>query len=368
MLYLLCCQNIRKENHCFLFCLFGRFLVGLESIVEIEPSDNVSTFESVIFDFAQMSFTRIMFIPMMRLLICTIFCSTSYALSMKDTRTALVTGSTDGIGLTTAKNLAAKGYNVILHGRNPERISKAVEKVKSIPNVSSDQIYKIEADLSTVQGSKKLVYLTQEILEKNGLSLDVLMNNAGVFEEKHTLTDDNLEMTFAVNVMAPFVITSGLLSELLGSTRQSRIVIASSISQCRSIDNWDDLQFHHRTYSSHRSYSESKLFDAMLAAEFATRLSNAGYGTSKITCNSLDPGTVNTKMLFAGWGPCGIDVDSALDELWLCTSEEVSDVTGTYFCWRNPSKSSDHYKETERQKMWDILSTIDPDSAKQWNL
>ena len=287
---------------------------------------------------------------------------------MNDRRTALITGSTDGIGLTTAKNLASKGYNVIIHGRDSQRISNAVEKVKSFAHVSSDQIYTIESDLSTVHGAKKMVQLTQELLEKNGLSLDVLMNNAGVFEEKHTLTEDNLELTFAVNVMAPFVITSGLLSALLENKNQSRIVIASSISQCRSIDHWDDLQFHHRSYSSHRSYSESKLFDAMLAAEFATRLTKAGYGTSKITCNSLDPGTVNTKMLFAGWGPCGIDVDSALDELWLCTSEDVRDISGTYFCWKSPSKSADHYKEKERLKMWDILSTIDPDSAKQWYL
>lgn len=339
-------------------------MVGLELIEEIGTLDNVSTFKFSV------NVIKVVLgsISTMRLVIWTIFCSTTYALSMNDRRTALITGSTDGIGLTTAKNLASKGYNVILHGRDPKRISNAVEKVKSFANISSDQIYTIESDLSTVHGAKKMVQFTQELLQKNGLSLDVLMNNAGVFEEKHTLTEDNLEMTFAVNVMAPFVITSGLLPALLENKNQSRIVIASSISQCRSIDYWDDLQFHNRSYSSHRSYSESKLFDAMLAAEFATRLTKAGYGTSKITCNSLDPGTVNTKMLFAGWGRCGINVDSALDELWLCTSEEVRDVSGTYFCWKSPSKSADNYKETERQKMWDILSTIDPDSAKQWYL
>jgi NAD(P)-dependent dehydrogenase (short-subunit alcohol dehydrogenase family) len=333
----------------------------------MRKNDNVSNVSTNIFYSNHTPYSS--FISTMRLLIIwTIYCATSYALSMNISRTALITGSTDGIGLTTAKNLAAKGYNVIIHGRNRQRISNAVEKVKAFTNISSGRLFTVEADLSTVHGCKQLIYSTQELLQKNGLSLDVLMNNAGVFEEKYTLTENNLEMTFAVNVMAPFVITSGLLPTLLDNTRQSRIVIASSISQCRSIDNWDDLQFHHRAYSSHRSYSESKLFDAMLAAEFATRLTKAGYGTSNITCNSLDPGTVNTKMLFAGWGPCGIDVDSALDETWLCTSEDVNDVTGTYFCWRSPSKSADRYKETERQKIWNVLSEIDPDSLKMWDL
>lgn len=138
------------------------------------------------------------------------------------------------------------------------------------------------------------------------------MNNAGVFEESYSLTTDGLETTFAVNVMAPFVITSKLLPNLLQKKDdQSRIVIASSISQCYSIDDWDDLQCQKRQYRTHRAYSESKLFDAMLAAEFGTRLEDAGISTNRITCNSLDPGTVNTKMLIAGWGPCGIHVRDA---------------------------------------------------------
>jgi len=297
--------------------------------------------------------------------------ATAFGIDPSGRSTALVTGSTDGIGLTTAKNLASKGYNVIIHGRNPNRIKNAVDDVCSFDHTGIDRerIFTVESDISTVRGCKNLVYSVQSILKSNDLSLDILMNNAGVFEEEYNLTEDNLEMTFAVNVMAPFVITSNLLPELLAQSQkktQSRIVIASSISQCRFIDHWDDLQCHKRSYSVHRAYSESKLFDAMLTAEFATILDDKGFGTSRITCNSLDPGTVNTKMLLAGWGPCGIDVDSALDETWLCTSQDVSDISGSYFCWKSESKGADRYKPSERAKLFNILKDIDPDSAYKW--
>jgi len=302
-------------------------------------------------------------------------------------KTALITGSTDGIGVTTAKNLAKKGYNTIIHGRNAEKIKKAVEEVKSFANISSSplsskskshpKIYTVQADISTVDGCYSLVRSVQSILARDDLRLDVLMNNAGVFEEDFITTDDGLELTFAVNVMAPFVITSNLLPQLLlvpsssssssSSVGQSRVVIASSISQCYSIDHWDDLQCEERNYSAHRAYSESKLLDAMLAAEIATRLEDSGVDRSRITCNSLDPGTVNTKMLLAGWGPCGINVRDALDQTWLCTSNDVDEITGAYFNWRSVSKKADKYSPSERQKLWSILSQIDPISADKWN-
>lgn len=235
--------------------------------------------------------------------------------------TAIVTGSTDGIGVTTAKNLALKGYNVIIHGRNTERLKHAANKVKSFAKISDkseNQIFQVEADISTIGGCKYFVNNVKSVLEQNKLKLDVLMNNAGVFEKNFFLTEDGLEMTFAVNVMVPFIITSQLLPLLLEEKEhQSRIVIASSISQCRSIDHWDDLQCVKRQYSTHRAYSESKLLDAMLAAEFAERFENAGISSDRVTCNSLDPGTVNTKMLLAGWGPIGIDVEDALGTFFL---------------------------------------------------
>jgi len=124
--------------------------------------------------------------------------------------------------------------------------------------------------------------------------------------------------------------------------------------------NWDDLNYHNRPFSAHGSYAESKLLDAMLTFETAERLIRMGIATSTLTYNCLDPGTVNTKMLLAGWGPIGIDVNDALDETWLCTSPEVRQKTGSYFVSRMERKaSSSAYDPNERARLWKILSKAD---------
>lgn len=285
-------------------------------------------------------------------------------------RAVLVTGSTDGIGITTAKNLAAKGYDVLIHGRDPNRIEAAVQTVRSFG--STGKVLSLPpADISTVQGCRHMVKNVEELCEKENLSLSILMNNAGVFSEKLIRTEDGLEQTFAVNVMAPFVITSLLLARLRKeATRHnvaSRIVIASSISQCASIRSWDDIHYHNRPYSAHAAYSESKLLDAMLTMEFAKRLLQST--DQKITCNCLDPGTVNTKMLLAGWGRIGIEVEDALDQTWLCASPEVDGVTGKYFVHQHERRAaSSAYNEDERARMWNVLAEVAPDAANVWSL
>ena len=282
----------------------------------------------------------------------------------------LVTGSTDGIGVTTAKNMCAKGYDVLIHGRNQARIDKARETVEKFMENHSNENSKIvtlpAVDISTIGGCYKLVDHVKTACEKESLQLQVLMNNAGVYSEELIITEDGLEQTFAVNVLAPFIITSHLLPVLLKQPK-SRIVIASSISQCRSIRDWDDMHYNKRPFSAHGSYSESKLLDAFLSTEFADRLQKAGYGTDKITCNCLDPGTVNTKMLLAGWGPCGIDVRDALDQTWLCSSDEVESVTGKYFVYQSERGSTGSYKQSERDKMWSMLTELAPEAGAMWN-
>jgi len=138
-------------------------------------------------------------------------------------KTALVTGSTDGIGLTTAKHLAAKGYTVILHGRDASRIERAKTIVQTFVasttrTTAPPRILSVQADISTVENCRTLAKQVRAFLTVDGCNssrLYLLVNNAGVFEETHQLTDDGLETTFAVNVMAPFVITSHLLPQLL---------------------------------------------------------------------------------------------------------------------------------------------------------
>jgi NAD(P)-dependent dehydrogenase (short-subunit alcohol dehydrogenase family) len=285
--------------------------------------------------------------------------------------TALITGSTDGIGLTTAKNLAAKGYDVIIHGRDASRVEQAAKAVRSfVESRSNDPGIPLiltlpPVDICTVEGCKQLATDVEVLCNANNLQLSVLMNNAGVYAEKHIVTTAGLEQTFAVNVLAPFVITSYLLPLLL--KQKSRIVIASSMSQCQSIRFWDDLQYSKRSYSAHGAYSESKLLDAMLTIEMADRFQMAGIDTDRIICNCLDPGTVNTKMLLAGWGRIGIEVEDALNETWLCSSDQVESTTGKYFIGRSERKaSSSAYDQKERDKLWSLLSGLSPEAAAMW--
>eukprot|EP00527_Entomoneis_sp_CCMP2396_P007622 CAMPEP_0198140368 /NCGR_PEP_ID=MMETSP1443-20131203/3534_1 /TAXON_ID=186043 /ORGANISM="Entomoneis sp., Strain CCMP2396" /LENGTH=323 /DNA_ID=CAMNT_0043802761 /DNA_START=68 /DNA_END=1039 /DNA_ORIENTATION=- len=306
---------------------------------------------------------------------------------------ALVTGATDGIGVTTAKHLAAKGYTVLLHGRSEERLDKAKLLVETFVNarktVSKEEhqakiVYCLPAaDLSTVSGSVALANSALELCREHDLKVVVLMNNAGVYSKDRIITLDGTELTFAVNVVAPFVITSLLLPHMattatggMVATPQqhedqqttSRIVTTSSISQCSHIRDWNDMEYSKRRYSAHSSYSESKLLDAMLTMEMSKRLVDAGLAPDQITCNCLDPGTVNTKMLLAGWGPIGIDVQDALDQTWLCTSNEVQGVTGKYFVYQHERQAArSAYDPTERQRMWSLLEKLSPEAAAIWS-
>lgn len=285
-------------------------------------------------------------------------------------RTALVTGATDGIGLTTAKNLAAQGIHVLIHGRDEKKIQSAVEKVMAFQKERSSAKSLIlplpPQDLSTVTGCEKLADQVVSTCENQDLKLNILMNNAGVYSEELVITSEGFELTLAVNVVAPFVLTSLLLDKLL--ERKSRIIIAASISQSRAVRDWDDLSYTKQSYSAHGAYSESKLLDAMLTMEFAERLQSAGLGPNRITCNCLDPGTVNTKMLLAGWGRIGIDVNDALDEYWLCTSDDVDQLTGQYFVSQLSRRaSSSAYDINERKKLWTLLTQLAPKAAARWN-
>jgi hypothetical protein len=94
----------------------------------------------------------------------------------------------------------------------------------------------------------------------------------------------------------------------------------------------------------------------------------AGIDTSIVTCNCLDPGTVNTKMLLDGWGSIGIHVDNALDEAWCCTSSELESVSGHYFVGRSRRQASGcAYDSFHRKKLWQTLCELAPTAAAEWD-
>jgi len=267
-------------------------------------------------------------------------------------RVALVTGSTDGIGKHTATRLAREGYHVLLHGRSPERLE---ETRRSILSQQSDaSLETLCHDLITLQGAKDLA---AQVMIKTDNKLDVLINNAGVFQEERIATEDGLESTFAINVCATFILNA-LLMPALRNTAQARIINVSSISQS-DIGRIDlnNLQFEKAgTWTPYASYSLSKLCVAMISHELALR-TRPEEDALVVSC---DPGTVNTKMLLAGWGACGIDVSDANCEFKLATSPSFdASAQGKYYVSCRESRcSKDVYEAEKREELWRRLEEI----------
>ncbi|KAG5178086.1 oxidoreductase [Tribonema minus] len=262
---------------------------------------------------------------------------------------ALVTGSTDGIGRHTATKLATDGATVLVHGRNQERLAKAVEGVKK--QSSNDQVHGILADISTLAGMRTL----STAVHQHTSVLDILVSNAGIFESCRRTTEDGTELVFATNVLAPFV-TTGLLLPLLRASAAARVITVSSMSQGYAA-GLVDPQFERdggSAFSDHRSYSLSKLCDAMLSMEFHER-----FASPTLTFNTLDPGTVNTKMLDAGWGMCGIAVNRANDQYTLATSENLKGVSGKYFISARETRANPAcYDPVARKQLWDYCAKV----------
>ncbi|KAA6420640.1 MAG: short chain dehydrogenase reductase family [Trebouxia sp. A1-2] len=254
-------------------------------------------------------------------------------------KTYLVTGSTDGIGRHTASKLVAAGANVLLHGRTQEKVTATKRDLDSI--AKGNKISSYTYNLASFSQIRKFA----EAIRANHNNIDVLINNAGVFETQRSLSEDGYEMTWAINVLAPFLLTS-----LLKDVVTDRIVNVSSISAGSSID-FDNLQ-QEKGFSSHNSYSLSKLASMMFTCDLAEHMKPKG-----VTVNCLDPGTVNTKMLIAGWGACGIDVKDANYEYKLATDPSLAKETGKYYVNGRESRLPAVAKDQKfRKRLWQIMT------------
>ena len=240
-----------------------------------------------------------------------------------DGRTVLVTGATRGIGLETAVRLAELGADVLVHGRDPGRGAAALAAVRaaSAPGAAPALFL---ADLSSLAGVRGLAAAVRAAHP----SLDVLVDNAGVFSPERRETADGLELTFAVNVVAPLVLAGALLPALRAAA-PSRIVVVSSASHWTGEIHWDDLQLAAPgAYDGIRAYDQSKLAVLMLTLALARRLDGTG-----VTAVCLDPGDVATTMLASGWPALpGIPVESgAVTSVYLASAPDAEGVSGVYF-------------------------------------
>lgn len=199
----------------------------------------------------------------------------------------IVTGATDGLGKVVAARLAVRGAKVLLHGRNPEKGQAVLEELKE--KTGSGQLEYYNGDFGSMEAVRGLA---GEIINKHA-HIDVLINNVGIGKgKKRDLSQDGLEMHFAVNYLSHVVFTEELLSTFVEGTR---IINVASVGQ-EAID-FDDLMLEKR-YDGLAAYRKSKTAMIMWTFDLAERLRNRG-----IHVNAVHPASLmNTKMVAEDWG------------------------------------------------------------------
>jgi len=207
-----------------------------------------------------------------------------------DGRVCVVTGATAGIGLYGTIEIAKLGAEVAIVGRNARRVLRAQRTIEE--RVRGARTHGFTADLSSMAAVRSLAGDIRQRLPK----LHVLLNNAGVFMRERDQTVDGLEATFAINHLAPFLLTNLLIDHLAASAPSRVVVVASQVERSGSID-FDDLQAT-RGYDGQRAYRQSKLANILFARELATRVASRG-----ISVVSLHPGVYTTRLLdnLEGW-------------------------------------------------------------------
>lgn len=231
-------------------------------------------------------------------------------------KTILVTGSTDGIGLETAKKLFALGHTVLLHGRSSKKLEAAERSLGSA--AGGGHVERFEADLSDLA---EVEALASAVSERHP-SLDVLINNAGVFNVPQPRTRDGLDVRFVVNTVAPYLLTKRLLP-LLGNG--GRVVNLSSAAQAPvSLDALKGQA----SLSDSAAYAQSKLALTAWSFEMARQLGDTGPVVVAVNPGSL----LGTKMVKEAYGVAGGNVQKGADILRrVALSDEFADASGEYF-------------------------------------
>ena len=231
-------------------------------------------------------------------------------------KTILITGSTDGIGYETAKMLLTEGHTVLLHGRNPEKLANVVSQLTAISSASQVESY--VADLSSMEDVKSLA---KQITDKH-TKLDVLINNAGVYNLTTLITKDGLDSRYAVNTFAPYLLST-LLMPLLGQS--SRIVNLSSAAQAAFLatDIAKPSQLSDGTV-----YAQSKLALTMWSRDLALAVKDTGPMIVAVNPASM----LGSKMVKQAYGVAGGDLSIGADILTRAAlSDEFAEATGQYF-------------------------------------
>lgn len=253
-------------------------------------------------------------------------------------KTALVTGSTDGLGKELARQLGALGATVIVHGRNPERGAEVVQQIAS----EGGKAVFHRADLGSLAETRALADYVLGEHER----LDILINNAAATGTQRRVSAEGYELAFAVNYLSHFLLTHLLLDRLEASA-PARIVNVSSMGQAPL--DFDDLQME-KSFDSADAYRRSKLAQIMFTIDLAKQLD-----ASKVTVTSVHPArSMNTpRVINGGFEPLSTVEEGAEAVMQLAVSPEVRGKTGVYFNQLVEARAHEQaYDDAVRARLW----------------
>ena len=260
-------------------------------------------------------------------------------------KTILITGSTDGIGLATASMLIAMGHQVLLHGRNPTKLNDAAQTLAEAN--SKNEMGTYVADLSNME---EVEQLAKSVTAKHG-QLDVLINNAGILRTPDTITRDGLDVRFAVNTIAPYLLTQQLLPLMRPG---GRIINLSSAAQ--SPVDTEALAGRVRIADDFAAYAQSKLAITMWSRHLALELKSAGPAVIAVNPGSL----LGSKMVTEGFGVAGGDIGIGADILTRAAlSDEFSAASGKYFDNDSGEFSAPHADALDPNKSAQVVHSIE---------
>ncbi len=264
-----------------------------------------------------------------------------------NTKNIFITGATDGIGKYLAIQLLKENYNVILHGRILEKLNQTIQEIKQITHKKSTGYVANLFDLEEVSTMCNQI-------QKDISQIDVLVHNAGTYENSFSLSKDNIEKTFTVNFISNVLINEKLFhyfNQNLAHRKENqynlRIILVSSIAHQSgkyNLQQWINPD----TYNPYIAYANSKMAQIMYCYYISEYLKEYN-----IVINSLHPGVIDTKILRNNFGIKGAPISEGIKTLYyLITSPEVENTTGKYF---NDKKIEKTHPETYNKNFQEEL-------------
>ncbi len=269
-----------------------------------------------------------------------------------DDRVCLITGANSGIGKAAAAELVKMGATLVMVCRNREKGEAALAEIKKHSRNNSIEL--MIADLSSLQAVRQLA----DEFRRKYSRLNVLINNAGLFNLRRHLTADGYEVTFATNYLSPFLLTNLLLDELKSST-PSRVINVSSVAHYNGLIDFDDLNAE-KGYSGFKAYAQSKLALILFTHQLAKKLDGTGVGVY-----SLHPGAVATNIWSRPAGPVGFI--TSVPKLFMASPKKGAETVVYLASFPDPEGASGEYYEKKRVKKSSRESYDSGVAEKLWN-